>query len=235
MTPVIVYPIPFDNFDVFERFVHRFVDTFKKYPPGIDDYELLVVCNWGEPTDEIREWFWGTKAHFVPYYKHGCDIGSLQYAGAFGEFLIGMTSRCYFHRSGWLKRYMDARAIHGPGLYGASASYEGGTPHICTRAYAIDRSILSEYPHSVQSRADGQRFEVGEWCITTWASQRGIPTIQVTWDSEQDKDHWRDGNQLGIYRRGEQQAMLVWDKHTDIYRNADQAEKARLSKLADPP
>lgn len=234
MIPTVVYPIPFDKFDVFERFVRRFADTFKKYSPGVEDYEVVVVCNWGEPTDEIREWFWGIKARFVPYYKHGCDIGSLQYAGAFGDFLIGMTSRCYFHRKGWLKRYVDARQKHGPGLYGASASHEGGTPHICTRAYGIDTEILRKYPYQVQSRGDGQKFETGEWCLTSWALKQGLPTMQITWDAEQDMAHWRDPKEQGIYRRGDQNAMLVWDRHTDIFKDADQVEKQRLAKLADP-
>ncbi len=163
------------------------------------------------------------------------ELRSLRLCGATTEdFLINMTSRCYLHREGWLKRYMEARTKYGPGLYGASASHEGGTPHICTRAYALDASLIRDYPHLIDTRAKGQKFECGEWCLTSWIKSRKLPTMQVTWDSEQDEAHWRDPKEQGIYRRNNQSAMLVWDRHSDLYRDASAEEKIRLEKMADP-
>ncbi len=231
---VLTYPLPFDQWQTFEPFVRRFTDTFKKFPPGCD-YRLYANCCWGGPTDAIKEMFYGIKTLFLPYYFNGCDIGSAQQvANAFAEdvFMVNFTSRCYFHRECWLARYAQAREKHGPGLYGASTSWEGGKAHICTRAYALDSELFRNYPHVIDERAKGQRFEVGDWCLTEWV-QRDYPAIQVTWDREMTLAESRCKEETGIFRRGEQNAMLVLDKHTDWYRDADEAEKKRLSDMAD--
>lgn len=144
-----------------------------------------------------------------------------------------MTTRCYFHRAGWGRRYLEAFYKHGPGLYGSSASYESGMPHICTRAYMMRVAEFRDYPYVIDTREKGQKFEVGEWCVSDWFRRRRHPLVQVTWDGEQWEGHWRDPDQTGIYRRGEQNAMLVWDKHTDAYRDADDEEKIRLAAMAD--
>lgn len=234
--PIVVYPIPFDAFTTFERFVRRFADTFRKFGPGVQDYELYVVSNWGQPTPEIREWFWDTKARFVEYWDHGCDIGSAQHVAQYhteDRLIVAMTSRCYFHREGWLRRFVEAREKHGSGLYGAFASWEGGKPHICTRAYAMDAGLWNSFPEQINTREKGQKFEVGEWCLTQWVRDHNLPTVQVLWDNEQFLCDWRKW--AGAFRNDRQQACLVWDKHTDIYTEASLQEKERLEAMADVP
>jgi hypothetical protein len=227
-----------DNWFTFEPFARRFCKTFKEFSPGYENYKLVVAVNGGNMIDDIALMFYGIRTQFVDYDGCGCDIGSAQFVShrsLSGDFILAMTSRCYFHREGWLRRYMEAREKHGSGLYGASASHEGGTPHICTRAYAMDASLWCSYPHIIDTREKGQKFETGEFCLTTWAFGKNLPTMQVTWDGEQDEKHWRDPQHTGIYRRGNQNEMLVWDKHSDAFRDASPEEKVRLSKMADSP
>lgn len=237
MKAAIVYPLPFDAWPVFEQEIYRFAYTFKQYPPG-DDYWLALVCNWGEPTDEIRKLFQGTKSTFVDYPEDGCDIGSAQHVARMCDsprLVLAMTTRCYFHREGWLKRYVEARAKYGPGLYGASGSWQEGTPHICTRGYAMDAGLWQRYPHIIDTRDKGPRFEAGDWCVSRWVQEDGMPLVQVTWDGERLFPHWRHPDEKEIFRRGGQAAMLVWDRHTKMYEEADDAEKQRLAALSDPP
>lgn len=238
MNPIIVYPLPLDNWKTFSEFAFRFTNTFRDFPPGTD-YKLIVAVNGGKLIDDIACWFYNINTTFVDYDGLGCDIGSAQHIANHlmidDAFIVAMTSRCYFHRQGWLRRFMEAREKHGPGLYGASASYEGGTPHICTRAYGLDASLFRKYPHLIDTRAKGQKFEVGEWCLTTWFRSQALPTIQVTWDGEQDFQHWRATAETAIYRRGGQSAMLVWDRHSDLYRDASPEEKIKLESMANPP
>lgn len=238
MRALIIYPLPLDAWATFEPFARRFCKTFREHRPLYDDYKVIVTVQGGKIIDDIALMFYGINTMFLEYSGGGCDIGGAQFVAynyaSTEDFLINMTSRCHFHREGWLARFMEARTKYGPGLYGASASHEGGTPHICTRAYALDASLMRDYPHLIDTRAKGQKFECGEWCLTSWIKSRKLPTVQITWDSEQDEDHWRDPKEQGIYRRNNQSAMLVWDRHSDIYRDASAEEKIRLEKMADP-
>ncbi len=237
MKAIIVYPIPFDDWQTFQPFVERFASTFKEFPPGISNYELWAVPNWGEPTPEIKSLFYGIKTVWLPYNGHGCDIGSAQLVAQHCEypdtFVLAMTSRCYFHRRDWLLRFVEARQKRGPGLYGAFASWESGTPHICTRAYGMTAGEWNDYPHVIDTREKGQQFEVGEWCVSRWMSQRNGKLVQVLWDEENEIGNWRKPQ--GIFRSDRQQCCLVWDKHTDAYAEADDEEKKRLESLSEIP
>lgn len=245
---VIILPLPLDAWDVFYPFVQRFIDTFRTHPPGYDDYRLAVVVEGGTITKDIAAIFYGLKPAFFHCPHDGADIGGAQYvANHLGQlidlknvkskedwewidsWILGMTSRCYFHRAGWLSRLADAINKHGDGLYGASASFEGFMPHICTRGYALPAYYWREYPHLIDSRAKGPYFENGQWCLTSWCRSQGLECWQVTWDGEQQQEQWRTPR--NIFRHGDQSNMLWWDKHTDWYAHADHHEKIRLIRL----
>jgi hypothetical protein len=238
LNALLVYPLPFDDWDTFLPFVRRFTDTFRKHPPG-HDYVLYAMCCWGDETDSIREMFYGIKTLFIPYYENGCDIGCAQRASKSiaeaNTFALNFTTRCYFHRPGWLKRYMQARKELGPGLYGATTSWEGGHAHVCTRAYGLDSDLFHKYPALIDTRHKGEYFEVGDGSITNWILEEGFPAVQVTWDGVRHLADSRHADETDIFRRGTQSACLVWDKHTDAYANADPKEKQRLARLADGP
>lgn len=229
MKTFLVYPIPFNVWDLFDFYVYRFVKSFKAHPPGAD-YELILTCNWGEPTDEIHKLFYGTKAKFIPYYGGGCQIGAQQaVASTLDEgFIIGFTTHAWFHRAGWLDRLMKVRREQGPGLYGVCPSLEGKA-HLRTSCYGMDAGMWHQYPRTVESREDCSRFECGDWCLSEWfinASGMNVPIVY--WDSVQGiSDAVPNG-----YRDGNQEQLLVWDRHTDIYEDADDVEKKRLSDMA---
>lgn len=239
MRNTVVYPIPFDAWSLFESAVYNFTYTFRTFPPG-DDYRLIAVCNWGKPSDRVRELFYGIKTIFVPYEDNGCDLGSHQFISKWltrfekdtNDYLICLSTRCFFHRAGWLARYRAARDKHGPGLYGVG-TFEG-RPHLRTYAYGIDSSWLARFPHTIDSRDKTFQVESGDLCLTDWVKEQGGATMQVTWDAEQEQDHWRDPKEEAIFRRNHQAACLVFDKHTEIFANATTEERTRLSAIADP-
>ena len=239
MKTVIILPVPFDAWSHFTvkietewwHTIERFASSFRSYPPG-SDYELWAVGCWGKPTDEIRAWFYGIKTKWYEYYGP-CDCISVhQWAASQIEeaLLVCMTSRCYFHRSGWLERFVSATEKRGFGLYGASASFEL-SPHICNRAYALDAGLLRQYPVEIKGRSDAPKFETGPQSITAFVSSLNLPCLQVTWDGIQGPQEWREPE--NIFRKGNQEQCLVWDRHTDIYRDAEPEEKLKLEKLAD--
>lgn len=231
MKVALFYPLPFNLWHSYEDYVFRFSETFKNFPPE-HDYALYLTCHWGTPTDRIRKMFYGLKAIYLDYNGDGCQIGAQQNTALIcpRDFFVGFTVHNYFHRSGWLKRMMEAREKHGPGLYGSSASLEG-SPHIRTAGYGMDRALWGKYPQSIDTRDACSRFENGDWSVTKFVTDQGLPAMQVTWDGEQSQEDWRKPD--GVFRRGEQNAMLMWDRHTEIYSDAEPEEKKLLEQLSD--
>ncbi len=246
MKPIIVYPMPQDSkevWEIFQPFILRFLETFTKHP---GDCEIALIHCAEHPSGVMSLSQLNAHAaalHSLPckfstyaYPDNGCDIGSAQWLSKQlppEQLMIMMTSRCYFHKDGWLERYLYAHSKDPDALLGASASYEGGKRHICTRAYAMKAGLFAAYPHLIDTRPKGQMFEVGEWCLSDWIAEQGRKLIQVTFDGEQEQAEWRKPD--NIYRKGDQSNCLVWDRHTDIWRDADVFEKIRLEEMVRNP
>jgi hypothetical protein len=183
--------------------------------------------------------FYGIKVRFFEYYASGEDAGVYQQivnAQSENALVVFMTSRCHFHRAGWLAKLVEAREKHGPAMYGMAANRETWPLHICGRGTTFDSHDFKFYPHRLDDKArDGQFFEVGknnpDGTLLDWAERRGLPGKLVMFDGVYDKPDWfKPANR---FRNGDQSNVLVWDKHTDIFANADEAEKARLIRMAE--
>lgn len=231
-----VYPIPLDSGEIWAEFapaVRRFAHTWREFPPMVD-CKLMLVANNSDPKGVERDIFKDLDVEWVRYDGAGCDAGSWQLAASLIHgFQVNFTSRCYFHRAGWLKRLVDARNLGGPGLYGTSASHEGGRWHVCLRAFGIDCEDFKAYPLTYDTRDKGVGFEVGNGSepgsLTEWMIRRKKPPTIVYWDSIHGQLTWDSPD--NIFRRGNQEQMLIFDKHTDEYQNASDAEKLRLEGM----
>lgn len=247
MIPVkICYTYPAENEEVralFRPFAERFVDTYFKHRPG-HLHVVTVVVNGTEVSADIVELFRGIPVEFKLYEGNGMDLGSQQMVASEGDhFQVNMTSRMYFHREGWLDRLVEGRETYGPGLYGMTASHEGGRLHICTRGHAYDAKDFREYPHQIVNRDQGVFFECGEGCLLEWYQARKQPVFVVGWNGEFGDGkcahcHELSGKNFQDYfthadgfRNGDQRNVLCFDKHTDAFRDADDQEKSRLTSL----
>lgn len=240
MTPALVLPLPFDNWEFFKPSIQRFVETFRANPPD-HDYVLYAVCSFGEPTDAIKEMFYGIRTRFLGYLEYGCDIGSAQMlAKGFTQNtpIVGFTSRCYFHRPGWLARMMGVRLSRGPGLYGCSASKDTGL-HLCTRGYMLDSDLWKQYPHQINHRSKGPFFEIGRdnpsGNLLTWAKAMLAKTVIVHWHDSFDLSKPEEVDRYfatpNRFRDGNQSQMLVKDWHSDLYDQASPEDKVRIAKI----
>jgi hypothetical protein len=247
MIPVkIVYPLPCENIEakeIFWPFAKRFVETYLEHQPG-HPHTVIVVINGPELTQDIDDLFSPLPVEYKLYQGNGMDLGSQQLVAEDGDhFQVNMTSRMYFHREGWLRKLAQARDIYGPGLYGMTASHEGGKFHICTRGHCYDSKDFREYPHKITSRDQGVFFECGDGCLTDWYKSRSQPMIVVEWGDiygEGFCNHCGERNSVNFqdyfvgtdgFRNGDQRNVLCFDKHTDAFRDADTEEKKRLTDL----
>lgn len=229
MKPLLVYPLPFNIWQHYSAYAMRFTDTLKHYDPGAD-FELVATCHYGMPTDKIREMFYGIKARFESYNKDGCQIGAQQEVAGYTEsnrIMVCLTGHAYFFREGWLDRILRAFWEHGDGLYGVAASREG-TLHLRTSCFAFKASLLRAYPFPCRSREDCDLFEHGPDCFSRWVqTKKKRPVKVVHWDSINDLEEHIPNS----YRHGNQEQMLVWDRHSDLYASAVSSDKERLESL----
>lgn len=237
-------PVPNETPEVwatFKPFVERFLSTLNKFDPG-SDYDLHLVRS-GDPwidsdlkLDEQRV------LPFIERYDgNGWDIGAAQYMASQlspSDLVVSFTTRSYFHRDGWLKALLDARNTFGPGLYGTSASNQI-RHHVCVRSYLLEVADFQDYPWTIDSRALGPCFETGvdyynsgrPWVksITEHMASLCRPLKIVRFDGVFDTRE-SIGMKNG-FRNGDQSEMLVWDKHSDIYAQANPYHKQELERL----
>lgn len=93
-----------------------------------------------------------------------------------------------------------------------------------------------DYPHLIDSRLKGPMFEIGanneHGNLMEWMERRGRPPRLVFFDGVREKPDWFSVPKR--FRNGDQSNMLVWDKHTDLYRAATPEEKANLEQSSNP-
>ena len=234
----VIYPLPLESTEVWEKFkpdVERFCSTWNQFPPGIR-CQLRVMCCGNDPSPEVTALFKGMYPTFERYDGGGADLGAQQQAALSAPqntFQVNFTSRMYFHRAGWLKPLVAARNMYGPLLYGMSHSTEGteNGPYVCTRGHCYDTDDFALYPETIDSKEEGFYFECVK--MTRWFESIGRAASVVTWDSTLPYIIGPKAVENG-FRDGDQSQMLVWDRHTKIYADADDTEKKRLRTLAYP-
>lgn len=233
MNVKIVLPLPLDNWSTFDPFIHRFIDTFKEHQPG-HSYLLIAVGNNATVPDDVRSWFDGINTRFIRYDGQGYNLGSAQAALSVcfdHDFMICMSSRCYFHKPNWLFHYVSARREFGPGLYGVGSFEQKRHIRLC--AFGIDANIFRCNPNQVTTPDEGHRLEVQDWCLTDFVEDIGGSVIQASFAGAHEEKDWRTPD--NIFRRGDQSNLLVFDKWSDHYREVDAAFKAELETRTNPP
>lgn len=205
----------------------RFYEGYRRFKPTIPHDLIIVRCGSSEGATD----FDSIATHYLRFDGLGSDCAAFQQVVRILDYdlVLCLNTLAYPWRSHWLQPFVDALETHGKGVYGATASFENH-PHLRTPAIAFHPDVIREYPFSTTSREDSVRFESGANSITAWADRNGYPVILVTVDGRYYKGDWR--RPANIFRRGDQSNCLIWDRHTDIYRDADPATKQQLENAA---
>lgn len=212
----------------YEESSERFLKTYQGLKPSIP--HRLVVVNCGQ--DGHDGMFDGVATDYKFYSGGGYDCGTYQAIGSRldSDLVVGLNTHAYFWKYGWLERFIMASENNGPGVYGATASYELH-PHLRTPCIAFSPQVMVRYPSRVNSREQAAWFESGPNNFSLWALKNKYPALLVTADGVLEMKDWRKPD--SIFRRGDQSNCLVKDRHTDIFDAETTQERAVLAARAD--
>lgn len=199
----------------FSDHARRFYSTYKKCTPGYP-HTLMVICN-DHPIDNmVRDYFKDIPCVFIAGDNIGQDIGAHQAVSQVVDcdLMICLGSSVHFRRSGWMIRIWEAWKKHGPGMYGASGSYQIN-PHLQTTAFWCSPELLRNYPIQVRTHDERYEFEHGRNSIVSLALSNGYACKLVTWDGEYDLPDWR--KPMNCSFKGDQSNMLMYWNITDGY------------------
>jgi hypothetical protein len=214
----------------------KFVDTYLKYPAGVEHDLIVGICGTQFNQNE-REIFAPLKCSFIQLEDAAWDVSAHQQIAHIidSDFMVCCTSRTYFWKAEWLKRFVEARIQFGDGLYGSAGSFEFA-PHIRCCFFGCSSKAFRDYPHKIDSVRKAGWFECEKHTILgapSWNFTRQFKekAYMVTWDGIYQQAKWR--TPPNIFRRGDQTNLLAWDKHSRIYADAKPGKKKLLEKAAD--
>jgi hypothetical protein len=201
-------------------YIARFVATWHEFPPGVET-DLVVNCNGGVLSTEQNLMFSGLNAKMFPRFNDdGRDISGYQ-ASVRGpcadyDMVLFMGESVYFHRAGWLKRFVETWEKLGPGFYGpfSSNTVRG---HLNTTAFCCSPELLRTYD-PVTTHREAYNFEHGLDAMWRIADRRGFPVRLVTWDGEWKPEDWRKPE--NILWKGTQENLLFFCNHQQAYDEA---------------
>lgn len=211
----------------------RFVGTYLAHPPEFE-HDLLIVGNGGPLPRGVAPVFDVVKAKFLPRTNDpGWDISAYQQVARLFpcDMLVCLGESVYFHRQGWLRRFVEAWLMTGPGMYGFFSS-NLVRAHLNTTAFVTDPKLLMEYPR-VRNHAERYDFEHGDHAFWRFVQNKRRPTKLVTWDGSWDPMLWRVPR--NILWRGTQGNCLAFCSHTDRYFAADAQTKRKWEAWIDQP
>ena len=113
---------------------------------------------------------------------------------------------------------VDERTSQGEGIYVNTITFEGGKRHFRTDCYGMDTVLFREWPNVIDTRQECTDYEMQ----AMWFHEaKGTKIKEV---------HWQEtGNG---FRQGDQKDLLLWDRHSDMYAQATEDQKAVLAALS---
>ncbi len=169
----------------------------------------------------------------------GWDVGSYQRVAAERpdyDLAMFLGSHTRILADGWLTRFRDAVRLPGVGAVAATGSFETGlsgirpNPHLRTHAFMLAPSLLNALGFGpAHTRLDTYEFEHGSGSLYRRLRERSLEGVVVGRSGVYREADWATS---GTYRRGEQDELLVADKHTDHYAAAGHGERIALARMA---
>jgi hypothetical protein len=221
------------NDDPHRAQARKLVESYRLNPPGVE-HRTILVCQDGQPDDETLKLF--SALPDLTLYHHddiGQDIGGYLAVSRLidTDLMVCFGGSTFVRRQGWMKRMVEAFEKHGPGFYGATASYQI-SPHLNTTGIWLPPKLFSEYQRKIVTRNDRYDFEHGGDAFWKHVQFKlGLPVKMVTWCGEYDWPEWRTPE--NIYHRADQSNCLTYFRHSLNYQLASPRRKREYEALAD--
>lgn len=218
----------------FDIHAKEFADSYNKNPPGVS-HDTLVVLN-GAKTQHYNEaLFKGLPNLTVMNHDNsGWDIGGYIAAARAlkggTDMMLCCGSQTVFHKPGWLVRFLEAWAKHGPGVYGSCATYQI-RPHLNTSGFACAPEMLTGYRGNVVTKRERYDFEHGPDAFWMQMAAAGYSVKLVTFSGEYDWPDWRKPQ--NIYCRGDQSNCVMWFRMNQEFNRMNPGQKQFMSNLSD--
>jgi hypothetical protein len=178
--------------------------------------------------DEIRAAFAHIAHEVVEYNGKGYDIGAHQHLARMldpEEWLMCFSSYAWFKQPGWLEFFVRARNKHGDTLYGSTANKQYHL-HIRGTGFMCKAKHIQEYPVTVTTKIESFDFESGAQSLT----QRMLANGEIWLVTPSGEYPSRTMREIpNGFRRGDQNDILTFDKHTDSYNNSSDEARRELA------
>ncbi len=191
MRIALIYVFPTVDNSKYIPAARKFVDSYVRHPPGVQDHELHVIIN-GEQSvnmEAVKRIFDPLAPQFSYHNNWAKDLGAFVVSAQAlpCDLLICCGAHVNFWAPGWLDVIARSYAEIGPAVYGAWA-FQEPAPHIRTTFWWTAPEILATYPHLTE--ADRYSFEHGPKSIALWSRKMGFEPFQVTWRGAYSMKHW---------------------------------------------
>lgn len=207
MKIAVAYVFPQVSQSVYEPMAKRFSAQYCRFPPGVIDHELYVICNGGgRITPRQEALFAPLVPKFIYHDNTGRDIGAYQMAARTipCDLLVCIGAPARPRYACWLDIMVRAVEDNGPGLFGCWG-FHAPAVHLRTTVFWITPQVFNAYPIQV---GNDQRyhFEHSHESITMWTIKKGFPCLQVTARGAFSVENWH---------HVEQADSLFADQHCD--------------------
>lgn len=202
-----------------------------------DDFDFFICSSNSPMPVELSEHASFSIVDSFVYRGRGWDIGAYVFAAERVkdyDLAVFMNSQARFSSPEALVSVSRAWTRLPFGILGFSSSFEV-SPHIRTSAFAIPPKLLLRYPNRVSSRYDACVFEHSPESLTNWAQSKGLPTRVIYTSGVFDLADSRRPS--GVFRSSDQSLILISDRHTRLFAESTDREKAELENRANniPP
>jgi hypothetical protein len=214
-----------------ELLARNFFDSLaKQHSPEIFD---LYICSTNSPFPlELRDLSPLPIKESLCYRGRGWDVGAFKFMSKkllSYDLVIFLNSQARFTLPEALLGMVKAWNQDPRGLLGYSTSFEVSS-YVRTSAFAIPPDLLNDYPQKVNSRYDACVFEHSPKSLTAWVRSKGLPVRAVYSIGAIDLDKSR--MPTGVFRSHNQELLLVSDRHTRIFDDADVRQRRELEDRA---
>jgi hypothetical protein len=232
-----------------------FLDSYRCHPAGME-HELVLLFKGFRSKRDVSPYLEraaGLDARALYTEDRGFDLSAyrraLENLDAPHVCFLNSFSRILYAE--WLARLAGPLAEEDVGMTGASGTFESmlssaprwlkplrrrsfppfPNPHLRSNAFLLARSLaLALGWNSLRYKHDAWALESGKRSLTRQVLERGLLVLVMGRDGiAYEPERWRES---ATFRSGEQRNLLVADKRTEQYAEADAGFKRQLERMA---